>query len=116
MLSANQSSHIPVATMLMEREILEEIVRLVMMHRRDWPAVFSANMIQDLWPQSQFGRTAHRNRMQLRGAIAALDEIADQLLQVRPEGGRFFVNHEGAFMKDEQCSLVQFIRFRRRHH
>lgn len=83
------------------------------MSRRGWVAVFSINPRQELWPQFQFGRTSHRNRVQIRGEFGMLDHIARRLLRVRPEGGRFFVRGDGVYLKDEEGTPVQFIRFRR---
>lgn len=116
MLRADQSSSIPMARMLVDQGELIELSRFGVMSRRGWLAVFSINPNQDLWPQSQFGRTRRHNRTQSRGLSEVLDGISERLLEIRPEGGRFFVSHEGVFMKDERCSLVQFIRFRGRHH
>jgi hypothetical protein len=116
MLSTNQALRIRIRTMPMRPEWLEHIGELRGINRRGWIAVFNVNPSRELWPQFQYGRTSPQNRTQLRSRSRTLDRIARRLLRVRPEGGRFFIASDGAYMKDEQGARVQFIRFRDRFH
>jgi hypothetical protein len=116
MLTTDQALLIREATIAIRPGWLERVERLKGINRRGWIAIFNVNSSRDLWPQFQFGRTSSRNRIQLRGRSRTLDRIARCLLWVRPEGGRFFIADDGVYMKDEQGSLVRFLRFRRRFH
>lgn len=94
---------------------LERIQLLQLMHRVDWPAVFSTNG-SCIWPQIVRGWTPFGSRLQVRGICGVLDAIADRYVQLRPEGGRFFIDATGAFYKDEAANLnlPPFVNFRHR--
>lgn len=97
------------------RRDLDRIKQVQLMPRTDWPAVFSTNG-DDIWPQAVRGWTPFESRLQVRGLLEFLDTIADIYLEVRPEGGRFFIDSTGAFYKDEAANLnlPPFVVFRHR--
>jgi hypothetical protein len=61
----------------MDFEIFREVqVR----HRKDWPASFSTNLWQDVWPFVTRGSTPDDDRQHVRGMIPKLDEICHHYL------------------------------------
>lgn len=99
----------------MTRHDLEIMKRLQVLLRTDWPAVFSTNG-KDIWPQTTLGWTPFNSRLQVRGLLKVLDRIAERYIEVRPEGGRFFIDSTGAFFKDEAANMnfPPFVNFRHR--
>ncbi len=88
-------------------------LRQMQVHFRwDWPATFSANEHGNVWPFKTFGYTHELERIQLRGASGLLDYLADEYLDIRPGGGRFFIGDEGAYYQELHSSQVQFAMFR----
>src|SRR5438105_1385295 len=75
---------------LIARCELDELKRLVLKYRSDWPAVFSTNVRGEIWPFLQWGYTPARNREPVQGLCQILDEIAGDYLKLRSGGGRFF--------------------------
>lgn len=91
---------------------LGDLKSMVVKRRLDWPAWFSTNPSGQVWPGVTFSYHARDQRIQLRGENALLDDLADLLVSLRPEGGRFFVNDEGASFRPEHGSVVEFAAFR----
>lgn len=50
-----------------------------------------------------------QDRNELRGISDVLDRVAVKYLMARPELGRFFINEQGAFYKDESGVVMQFV-------
>lgn len=94
------------------REELEEIKRLQLKHHWKWPAAFSANPRGDIWPYVTRGYTDEGLREQVRHVSKIIDAIADEYLNARPTGGRFFIDDTGAFYTPQGESEVQFLAFR----
>jgi hypothetical protein len=83
--------------------------------RRDWHAVFSTNEIAELWPFIRWGRTPQEERAEFYRIPTILHTIAREYLQIRPQGGRFFINQKGAFYKLDVFGTAvkkQFLRLR----
>lgn len=92
------------------RSELELLFILKVKHRWDWPGCFSTNWYGELWPWVVFNRTPTLQRVNVAGVSTLLDELAGRFLEVRPEGGRFFVNNEGAFWKPGLLEVKEFAR------
>jgi hypothetical protein len=89
----------------------EELRELQRKHRWDWPATFSSNRKGEIWSYVTRGWTTYENRDELQGVSWVLDRIAIKLQYLRSERGRFFVSDVGAFYKDEDANIVQFVEF-----
>jgi len=98
-------------TLIMSRDEFEEFRRLQIKLRWDWPAVFSANSSGEIWPFVCYGHTAGEHREGIRGFSRIVDNVADEYLIIRNDGGRFFINNKGAFYKDIGGKEVQFLVF-----
>jgi hypothetical protein len=70
--------------------------------RWDWPAVFSTNPRGDIWPFATRGYTPTVEREEVRGLSRVIDQVADLLLKVRGDGGRFFIDDFGACYKSDE--------------
>ncbi|MGA7832143.1 MAG: hypothetical protein WCA21_14385 [Terracidiphilus sp.] len=83
------------------REEFDEFRRLQI--RRDWiwPAKFSTNIYGELWPWVTNGKTPIELRKDVRGLSPLLDEVGRLYRMSRNEGGRIFINYEGAFWRSE---------------
>jgi hypothetical protein len=98
---------------LVTRTQLEEIKRLQIRARADWPATFSVNCHVEIWPWTNWGLTPEHNRLHIQGVSPAVDAIAKLFLEIRGEGGRFFVDATGAFYVDDFDGRIrQFVNFR----
>lgn len=95
----------------MTKEELSSLKKLQVQFRWDWPATFSANWHGDIWPFITYSYTREDQRIQLRGKDDLLGYIADLYISVRPEGGRFFIDDEGAYYGKESSNQVQFAKF-----
>ena len=96
---------------VLDRQEFEELRRLQIKYRRDWPAVFSTNN-REVWPFVTRGHTQGGDREVIRGLCKTVDQIADECLRIRDGGGRFFIDRRGAFYKDEFSQEIQFVIFR----
>ena len=76
--------------------------------RADWPATFSCNQYEEVWPFLTYGWHAEEQRLHLAGAIPLLDEIVADLLSARPEGGRFHITDEGVYWADSEEQVSRF--------
>jgi len=98
------------------RDELGDMMRFQVKVRSEWVAVYSASPDQTIWPQVTWGWTPFEKRMDVRRIMPALDAIADRFLELKPEGGRFFIDAAGAYYKDDvaQLSLPPFVNFQYR--
>lgn len=104
-----------VKTIDIAREEYDELRRLQVKLRSGWHAVFSTNPSgEKIWPFTRYTLTPKPDRVLLSGSSQLLDKLVDELLRVKPEGGRFFINEDGAFWKpkEEWGQKFQFVRFR----
>lgn len=83
------------------REEFQEFRDVQIRPRAEWPATFSCNGLEEVWPFISYGHTYEEQRTYLQGKIRLLDKIVKIVLQKRPEGGRFFINDEGVFIDPE---------------
>lgn len=79
-------------------------------HRWDWPATFSTNSNGDIWGFQTYGYTPPARREDIREASPLLDQVADIYRDQREECGRFFIDHRGAFFKEDGAE-VQFVQW-----
>ena len=94
---------------ILSREEFEEFRDVQIRPRADWPATFSCNKSHEVWPFHNFGPTGWK--IYLDGQIPRLDEIVRIVLNDRSEGGRFFVNDNGVFVKLNRDDIQQIARF-----
>ena len=75
-----------------------------------WPATFSCNRKRQVWPGTTFGPTPELEREYVEGVRALLDEIVDDVLCVRPRGGRFHIDDRGVFLaSDSRQQVTRFV-------
>ena len=98
-------------TVVVSRDNFAAFKDVQIRRRPDWPAVFSTNNWEDLWPFATRGHTPEDDRMNVRGIIPVLDHVRDVYLNDRPQGGRFFIDESGAQWKDEDLSVYQIVYF-----
>jgi hypothetical protein len=81
--------------------------------RADWWATFSAEPnFGEIYPFITRGFTQPSQRLGLRKDFPKLAEIADLYLELRPQGGRFFIDHHGAYFHETaQGPHHQFAKF-----
>jgi len=87
----------PVQKLQLSRTEFDEFRALVIRERWDWPAVFSVNPKGEIWPWVTWGWTPEYEKIDVSGRSALLRRVAYTLLNIRPEGGRFFIDEEGAY-------------------
>jgi hypothetical protein len=89
-----------------------EVLKNLQVRRRwDWPTVFSTNCRGEIWGFATYSWTKLEEREYIHGVSSIIDRVAEEYLNVRADGGRFFIDDEGAFHKAEPGSKVQFICF-----
>jgi hypothetical protein len=95
--------------MSLTSEQFETFRTLQIKPRADWPATFSCNAWEEVWPFSGYGLTYEGDRQYIRQKeIPILDEIVNKVLAKRPAGGRFFVDDRGVFLSDEG-QIIYFV-------
>jgi len=99
-------------SMDMTGEELNHLKRLLVSYRRDRKAVFSVNSQERTWPFATWGPTPEARRKHIVRGSEKLRVIACELLRVRPEGGRFFLDRTGAYYKGKDRHRIYFARFR----
>ncbi len=92
---------------------IEELREVQIRYRTDWPAVFSCNKYGEIWVFSTYGYTRSSRRVRIIGN-RLLEKIVGIYLQRRPEGGRFFVDESGVYIRPED-GFVQIISFVQRN-
>jgi hypothetical protein len=93
----------------------EEFIELLSLQRKcrpDWPAAFSTNPRGHIWPWVCYGWTPLESRDYVRGFSTVIDRVAKLYLDERPEGGRFFIDMQGAHWKRLDGELTTFVYFR----
>jgi hypothetical protein len=79
--------------------------------RDDCHAAFTAIPTGEIWPFATWGRTPNEQRENVRGELPHLDRIADELLECRCDGGRFFVLERSVIyrIEPEDIDGVRFV-------
>jgi hypothetical protein len=81
--------------------------------RGDCHAAFTVRGPGMIWPVASWDETPVAERMNVRGWFPLLDQIADEFLIWRPQGGCFFVSREGVTYRNEESDMagVLFLQF-----
>jgi hypothetical protein len=89
-------------------------LRAFVLRYREWPAIFGCNYSGQIWPWLRWGNHDSADRQYVHGLHPLLDALVAAYLDVRPQGGRVFINEEGVFYKDEAYpdQRFQVLRFR----
>ena len=78
----------------------------------DCHAGFTVRGKGSIWPVASWGETPVVERVNVRGWIPLLDQIANEFLIWRPQGGSFCVRGDGAVYRVERDSPeILFLRF-----
>ncbi len=98
-------------TIALSRGEFDELKRLQIKRRWDWPAVFSSNPHGEIWPWVKYGLTPKLLRKDVRGVSNIVDRVAKSYRRERWLRGRFFIDEGGAFYKDQGGHKVKFVTF-----
>jgi hypothetical protein len=96
------------------RLTLKEIAQLIQLQKTkkwEWPAVFSTNSHGSIWAGTTFSRTPIEEREELRDLVPVLNRIRDLYLGQREQGGRMFIDLQGAYFKEKNGQPIQFVKF-----
>jgi hypothetical protein len=92
---------------------LEEIRKLHTEKNRGMPVSFSTNSSEQIWLSPEPKPVPHADRVRVEHQSKRLDEVAKTLISCRSDreraGGKFFINWEGAFWKDENATIHRFV-------
>ena len=79
--------------------------------RNDCHAVFSSNLSEIPWPFKTWGPTPAHLRESLQSQSPILDQIEGMFIEIRQStsGGRFFIDYEGVYWKDNEKSRHRFV-------
>lgn len=91
---------------------LIQLTQLKLTKKWKWPAVFSTNPQGEIWPGITYGVTPIEHRVELSDLVPVLNRIKDLYLGVREEGGRIFVDFNGAYYKNQQKQEFQIVKFK----
>ena len=91
------------------REDFDKFKELQVRKHWFWPAKFSTNANGDLWPWVTNGKTPKELRIDVRRESPLLDEVAGRNRSLRNEGGRIFINYEGAYWRTERDDDLHLI-------
>ena len=97
------------STFRMSQSEFEDFRDVQIKPRADWPATFSCNQHGQVWPFVVYGYTQEDERLYMENQFTLLDDIVKDVLDVRPEGGRFHLNDRGAFLADDRRQVSRFI-------
>jgi hypothetical protein len=92
---------------------LEQLRLCQIRPRGDCLAAFTVRGPETIWPVASWDDTPVVERVNVRGWIPLLDQIADEFLIWRPQGGCCFVSREGAIYRTEESDPdgVLFLQF-----
>jgi hypothetical protein len=92
---------------------LEQLRLCQIKARGDCLAAFTVRGAGMIWPVASWDETPVEERMNVRGWFALLDQIADEFLIWRPQGGCFFVLREGVIYRNNENDTdgVLFLQF-----
>jgi hypothetical protein len=94
------------------RAEFEEIRMLHTEENRRIPVSFSTNSDEDVWLSPE-QPVPPPDRVHVKHRSKRLDSVARILISCRPDreraGGKFFIDWEGAFYKDENANVQRFV-------
>ena len=93
---------------LTEKEY-EEVVSLGQRDSTKWQVMFSCNGSAQVWPTNSHGHSIERERNQLAGQYAVLDEVVSEILRKNKKGGRFGISRTGAFYANSGDRIATII-------
>jgi len=88
-----------------------QLIQLQKTRKWDWPAVFSANSQGSIWAGTTYSRTPVEDREELRDLVPVLNRIRDLYLGQREQGGRMFIDLQGAYYKEKSNQPIKFVSF-----
>jgi hypothetical protein len=94
-------------------EDLEQLRQCQARTRSDCHAAFTVRGKDTIWPSVEWVQAQSQQRVNVRGWFPLLDKIADEFLIWRPQGGCFFLTHEGARyrLEEDHRPGVEFLLF-----
>ena len=94
-------------------EELEQLRQCQTGPRPDCHAAFTVGGRDSIWPVVEWGQPHAQQRVNVRGWFPLLDKIADEFLIWRPQGGAFFITHEGVRyrLSEDHRPGVEFMLF-----
>jgi hypothetical protein len=92
---------------------LEQLRLCQIRPRGDCLAAFTVRGPGTIWPVASWDETPVEERVNVRGWFPLLDQIADEFLIWRPQGGCFLVSREGVTYRNEESDVsgVLFLQF-----
>lgn len=91
-------------------EEFHELRKLTLRYGNDAKAIFSTNG-DEVWASTRFGRTPSDERKPIENIPYILDQLRRSLIARRIEGGRLFVDYEGAYWKGGSVGSIEKVRF-----
>jgi hypothetical protein len=95
------------------RAEFEEIRMLHTEENRRIPVSFSTNSDEDVWLSPDPKPVPLNDRVHVKHLSKRLAEVAKVFISCRPDreraGGKFFLDWEGAFWKDESANVHRFV-------
>jgi len=94
-------------------EELDQLRQCQTRPRPDCQAAFTVDGKDCIRPMVDWAQPSGQPRINVRGWFPLLDKIADEFLIWRPQGGAFFITHEGVRYRtsEEHRPGVEFILF-----
>ncbi len=80
--------------------------------RGDCHAAFSSNLSENPWPFVTFGLTPEQLREKVLERSPKLIQLVGVFIEIRPTGGRFFVDEQGVYWKDAQKRRHRFVEWK----
>lgn len=106
-------SMLDILELRIQPEELEQLRQCQALPRSDSQAAFTVKGAKTIWAGAYWANTAAEQRVNVRGWFPLLDKIADEFLIWRPQGGCFFLTHEGARyrLSEDHRPGVEFLLF-----
>ncbi len=94
-------------------EELDQLRQCQTRPRSDGYAAFTVKGPKTVWAGAHWNHNSAEQRVNVRGWFPLLDKIADEFLIWRPQGGCFFVSHEGDRyrLSEDHRPGVEFLLF-----
>lgn len=103
-------------TISVKRDAYKKLVKFYKQHVGDrrsaeWDAIFSCNPDKEAWPRHDYGYSHADDREYVHKRSKLLRKLVRIALADRPDGGRFFINKRGVFVKPEGEEIRQIASF-----